>query len=245
MKLKQYLILIIVIILGTSLIAKNLKGQITPKKLAFNKTSHDFGEAEQNKRITTIFYFTNKTTKKIEIKKVHRSCGCTVPKLKKRILEPNEVGEVSVTFNTGRYKGKIGKSITIETIPAINPRPKVGIKVNVLPPELVFEPRKLFIAKFTNSSPIYKKFKIYSKRNKDFKISSIKYNTNYFIISSEQYDDDKSQTHGYNILVKIKTKDIKANERIHRANRFSENITFSFKEAKQASLNFSIYGRLR
>ncbi len=83
--------------------------ELTTPKMTFVETVYDFGKVRQGEKIVTSFYFKNTGTKPLQILQVQASCGCTASQWKKEPIQPNEVSEITVTFDTA-YKGDlIGK----------------------------------------------------------------------------------------------------------------------------------------
>ncbi len=78
--------------------------ELTTPKMTFVETVYDFGKAKLGEKISTAFYFKNTGTKPLQILQVQASCGCTASKWKKELIQPNEVSEITVTFDTA-YKG--------------------------------------------------------------------------------------------------------------------------------------------
>ena len=82
-------------------------------KVSFDKVSHDFGEVQQKSKVSTTFTLTNEGEAPLLIRKTKASCGCTATKPGKTELAPGESTTIDVTFNTGSYKGKQKKSLTV------------------------------------------------------------------------------------------------------------------------------------
>ncbi len=84
-------------------------------KIKFNKMIHDFGEIEQMTSNKYKFTFKNIGDEELVIKKVKPSCGCTATLVSSDTLKPGESGEIEVTFNSGKFKNKVKKTIYVET----------------------------------------------------------------------------------------------------------------------------------
>ncbi len=79
----------------------------------FEETEKNFGELIQGEKASHIFEFTNVGNAPLVIDNIKTSCGCTVPEYTEKPIEPNEKGEIKITFNTAGKKGSQHKSITI------------------------------------------------------------------------------------------------------------------------------------
>lgn len=81
----------------------------------FETPNFDFGKIFKGQKVEHIFKFENQGKIDLEISKVKSSCGCTATILKNKIIPPGKTGEIKTTFNSGSYKGKVTKSITVKS----------------------------------------------------------------------------------------------------------------------------------
>jgi len=81
--------------------------------MAFEETSHDFGQVMQDTENKKIFSFTNTGSEPLIIEKAKGSCGCTVPKYPKEPIAPGATGEIEVVYKPGKQKNKQTKNVTI------------------------------------------------------------------------------------------------------------------------------------
>lgn len=101
--------------------------------LTFEKTSHDFGEInEDDGRVTTVFTFKNEGMAPLVLSNVRASCGCTTPKWPRQPIEPGQTGEITVTYNPKGRPGQFSKTITI-TSNATEATQRIYIKGKVIP----------------------------------------------------------------------------------------------------------------
>ena len=82
-------------------------------KIEFSENKFDFGTIEEGEVVTYTFQFKNKGDKPLIIKKVHTSCGCTVPSYSDKPVAVNSEGYLKVTFNSA---GKMGEQYKIVTV---------------------------------------------------------------------------------------------------------------------------------
>jgi hypothetical protein len=80
-----------------------------------------FGEVWYGEMPTYDLTLTNTGDKPINITRVRGSCSCTVPALKKNVLEPGESTTVKVTFNSMKKQGVVTSTVTVESDDPIRP----------------------------------------------------------------------------------------------------------------------------
>ena len=89
-------------------------------KLVFEESFFDFGEIPQGEVVYHKFKFKNTGNKPLLISNARSTCGCTIPKWPKEVIEPGTSGVVDVKFDSKGKLNKISKPITISanTFPA-------------------------------------------------------------------------------------------------------------------------------
>ncbi len=212
-----------------------------PIGLAFDKKNHDFGKVAQNSRVTAIFHYTNKTDKMLKIKKVHTSCGCTVARTTKKVLNPNDYGEITITFNTGGSRGSTRKYITFETEPPIRPHPRLFIIANIVP-DIYVEPVRIINIKLPgDNTPISKSVKILSEYT-NFKIENIAYDTNSIRVKKNKYISTNQNVFGYILNITLFPEPIKKKTKgLH----FIEIIKIETSLNKHKFLDLNIQGQIQ
>ncbi len=93
----------------------------------FENPNFDFGKIFKGQKVEHIFKFENQGNKDLKISKVKSSCGCTAVILTNKIIPPGKAGEIKATFNSGSYKGKVTKSITVKSNAHRSPSYKLTI----------------------------------------------------------------------------------------------------------------------
>ncbi|MFC1855383.1 DUF1573 domain-containing protein [Thermodesulfobacteriota bacterium] len=150
--LKRYLSFAILVVLFSFSLAK------AEPKLYIKDAEHDFGEVEQHKSMKHIFILENKGDEDLEIKEVKPGCGCTAALLSSKIIKPGEKGEVEVTFNSGKFKGNVKKTVSITTNekPITRSQPASGFGPRIQ--KLVTEPSRVHTV-YINATINYDKVK--------------------------------------------------------------------------------------
>jgi hypothetical protein len=82
-------------------------------KIQLMETVYNFGEITEGAIIKHNFKFKNTGKTPLIITDVQTTCGCTVPSWNKSPIQPNEIDEISVEFNSDGKEGKMDKPITI------------------------------------------------------------------------------------------------------------------------------------
>ncbi len=107
MKRVVILTLIAVMALGVTLVAA--------PKIAVDNAVYDFGTVLEGVFVTHKFILSNVGDELLTITNVRVDCGCTGTDLSKTNLEPGESVELEANLDTLRYRGRISKSIHVES----------------------------------------------------------------------------------------------------------------------------------
>lgn len=108
--MKKILLMAVMMLLSVATFAQ------TEAKIAFDKTSVNFGTFPESQVQTCVFTFKNTGTAPLIINQAVASCGCTVPTYTKKPVAPGESGTLKVTYNgKGKFEGPFKKSITVRT----------------------------------------------------------------------------------------------------------------------------------
>lgn len=65
--------------------------------------------------VEAVFRFVNSGEAPVRIERIRSSCGCTVPKLEKRLYQPGEAGEIRARFTFGGRSGEQRKVVRVYT----------------------------------------------------------------------------------------------------------------------------------
>ena len=131
--MKRILILIVGVAVAATAFAQTPVAKPSGPIIAWEKSTHDFGDIQQGDKVETAYKFTNTGTEALIITNVTVTCGCTVPKGWPRDpIVAGGKGEIVVAFNS---LGKIGKQNKVVTIVsnAVNPEGgQVSFTANVI-----------------------------------------------------------------------------------------------------------------
>jgi hypothetical protein len=103
-------------------------------ELEYIEDFFDFGSIVQGEVVTHTFRFRNSGNDVLVIKDLIPDCGCTRPKIDKKVFKPGEEGSVEVIFDSKGWQGSQYKSVAIRSNSPIRDK-SVTIKANVVPPK--------------------------------------------------------------------------------------------------------------
>ncbi|UCH65001.1 MAG: DUF1573 domain-containing protein [Ignavibacterium sp.] len=100
-----------------------IKGNVVVEKanndaqpvLKFSETQHDFGKIEQGKVVEHTFKFQNTGKSILKINDIKTSCGCTAALVSNEKIAPGEEGTLLVELDTKNRRGKMSRTITINS----------------------------------------------------------------------------------------------------------------------------------
>jgi hypothetical protein len=84
-------------------------------KITFEEKVQDLGEVGPGTENVCKFKFKNTGDALLKIKKVEKTCGCTVFSLKKRKYAPGESGSIKVTYSASQRTGKVTKKLYVSS----------------------------------------------------------------------------------------------------------------------------------
>jgi len=94
-------------------------------KLFFEESAHNFGKIKQGSINKHTFKFENKGDTPIDIVEAKPTCGCTAALLTSQTIMPGDSGEMEITFNSGKFKNKVRKTVEVkfrDSIPGVDPK---------------------------------------------------------------------------------------------------------------------------
>jgi len=92
----------------------------------------DFGDIWDHEIASETVVIRNVGTEPLELSGERGSCGCTVPRINPRVIQPGQAGEIEISFNpAGRAGPQRGKNVTVQTNDPTNPQVRVEVNVSV------------------------------------------------------------------------------------------------------------------
>lgn len=110
----------------------NMAAMAQEPVITFEKTTHDFGKINESERVSTVFEFKNEGTAPLVLTDVKASGSYITFKWSPEPIEPGQVGQIKVTYNTDGRPGRFQKSITITSNASSEPI-RLYIKGEVVP----------------------------------------------------------------------------------------------------------------
>lgn len=113
-------------------------------RLQIDQTTFDFGTIYQEDRVDHDFTLCNTGDAPLEITKVTSSCGCTAALPPRGEIAPGASAPLHITFRSGRMKGTISKTVTVESNDPAQPKLALTItgtvkqEVEVTPHSVLF-----------------------------------------------------------------------------------------------------------
>jgi len=121
-------------------------------RIAFEETTFDFGSIAKGSKVTHNFWFENKGTDTLIVTKITPTCGCTSTRKGIITVAPQERTSIDAIFDSGKFNGKVTKSIKVECNDAVNPYLDLRFKATINNPLQTIEYSPL-MADFQNVPP--------------------------------------------------------------------------------------------
>jgi len=110
-------------------------------KLVAEDVDFNFGEVYQGRKIEHTFRFRNAGDATLVVDKVRSSCGCTAALLSSQQIPPGGAGEIRTTFDSGRFRGAVVKTVYLYVNDPQQPVAQFHLRGTVKP-ELVMSPEQ-------------------------------------------------------------------------------------------------------
>lgn len=78
-------------------------------------TKYDFGTVAQGAKVDLKYDLKNVGDATLKVGPIHPSCGCTNATTTLEMVPPGKAAQIKAVFNAGGYRGKVTKSIAVET----------------------------------------------------------------------------------------------------------------------------------
>jgi hypothetical protein len=102
----------------------------------------NFGDVFHGKKAEKIVMVKNIGKDTLKISEVRTQCGCTAAMMSEtdKRLGPNQVGQLSIAFDTHNYSGQVSKQVYISSNDTSNPKVTITFTTNVMD-VLTFDPK--------------------------------------------------------------------------------------------------------
>jgi len=102
--------------------------------ITIDKLSYDFGKVEEGIKLKHTFKISNTGDALLHINDAHASCGCTIPTLAKKYLQPGEATSLNVILDTSMKQKAITKFVFVSSNDSDNPMVKIQLSMFVKDP---------------------------------------------------------------------------------------------------------------
>jgi hypothetical protein len=101
-------------------------------RIAVEPASFDFGHLRPRHRVQRAFVVKNFGSADLQITNVSTTCGCTAALLDRQTLKPGRSATLRVTFDTRDDKGKVYRSVVLESNDPARPKVEVKLEATVI-----------------------------------------------------------------------------------------------------------------
>jgi len=117
----RYALCAVIVFLPLGGCYSQVQNEIMEQKESPDPYKFDFGRIQEGTVFKHEFVFKNESNSVLKIKDVSASCGCTTPKVEKKILNPQESTLIEVQFNSKGYSGPVKQYVYVNTDSLDNP----------------------------------------------------------------------------------------------------------------------------
>lgn len=104
-----------------------------PPKLSFDKEIYDLGTVVEGVEVPYTIALSNIGGEPLRIKDVNTSCGCTLTKLREKVIMPGKSTQLEVVLDTAMKQGPVRKTIDITSNDPKRPKAVITLSATVLP----------------------------------------------------------------------------------------------------------------
>ena len=102
-------------------------------RIAVDPAAFDFGQLRAGRKVHRQFAVKNFGAADLEIANVTTTCGCTAALLDRNTIRPGRSATLRVTFDTRDDRGKVTRSVLIESNDPARPKLELKLEATVLP----------------------------------------------------------------------------------------------------------------
>ena len=125
---------------------------LTNARINFDETTYDFGSIAKGSMVTHNYWFTNAGSDTLVVTKITPTCGCTTTRQAGFTVPPSEGASIDIVFDSGKFNGRVTKSIKVETNDSLNPYLELRFKAVINNPLQILEYSPLKVD-FENTPP--------------------------------------------------------------------------------------------
>jgi hypothetical protein len=103
----------------------------TPPKMVLSEIEWDFGLVKPNEKPVKVITITNKGDEDLIIERASAHCGCVKTSLSTKQIKSGKSAELTITFDTTGYDGKVSRDIFITSNDFQEPEKKMPVSVEI------------------------------------------------------------------------------------------------------------------
>jgi hypothetical protein len=104
-----------------------------PDRIRVDEPEHDFGEIWDTAKVTHTFELVNTGDKPLDIFRVRTTCGCTTTDDWDQVVQPGATWKLPVTLVAANRRGKIRKTIMVDTSDPAQPQVAFNVEADIKP----------------------------------------------------------------------------------------------------------------
>jgi len=113
--MKKIFALLLPLILLCACVEEQRKTPVNAAQISFDHEEFDFGPVAEGIELEHKFKIFNRGTEPLQIFKAYSTCGCTVPKLPKTLLQPGESTTLTVQLDTSMKQDAVTKTVDVSS----------------------------------------------------------------------------------------------------------------------------------
>jgi len=161
-------------------------------RLMCENTVYNFGEAVNTEVIEHVFVLKNKGNVPLRIHQVKSSCQCTVGKLSKNIIQPNEETIIFVQLSLHGFRGHISKSVLVKSDDPVQPQLSLSLEGTAIE-DILITPATVSFRGIRDDANVTKIISLRAENpNITFTIQKVQSDTAYFVPKLEVIEKGKS-----------------------------------------------------
>ncbi len=201
--------------------------------IQFEEKVYNFGVARQQETVSHSYQFKNKGKGILTIKEVKASCGCIATIVSSKEVLPGAIGEIKVTFQTGKYTGKQTKNIFVYSNDPN--KQEIGLEIiGMIKTEVALEPESLNFGDVEKGKAVNKIVKIIQLEDEELKLDKVEAAGEYFLTQVSDFKDERNKGFKVNVILKPDAP----------VGRFTEAITLHTNLKKHPRIDVTVLGNI-
>lgn len=170
----------------------------------FQTTSYDFGTVAKDAKTEFRFELRNPYVEDVHIASVRTSCGCTTPLIEKQTLKTHEKGAIVAHFNTDRFVGQRGATLTVTIDRPFFAEVQLQVKGNIQP-DVVVTPGSVAFGTVKQGTAWQQRVRVQVPAYRQFQVQGVRTGSDYLQAKVTPVRDQLGNT-AYELLVRLSEK---------------------------------------